>query len=146
MNRVATVLLGGLCVGCRSTAESGALTPADLSVAGISVDDDSASVLRALGTPVSRDSTIWRYDDLQVVINKGKVSILSLLGPTRRTQRGLRVGDGADRALRLYHTCYSDSLLVQVCFNPTDLDARAVIAQMNGNRVKRIDVGRIIEP
>ena len=147
IKRLPTVFLAYvLCVGCRSAAESGALTPADLSVAGISVDDDSAAVLRVLGTPISRDSTIWRYDDLQIVINKGKVSILSLLGPARRTQRGLRVGDAADRARRLYHPCYSDSILVQVCFNPTDFDARAVIVRLDGDRVKRISVGRIIEP
>jgi hypothetical protein len=147
VNRLSTVVLACvLCVNCRPGAEAGDLTPADLSAAGISVDDDSASVLRVLGTPISRDSTTWRYDDLQVVINEGKVSILSLLGPTRRTPRGLRVGDGADKARRLYNPCYSDSILVQVCFNPTDFDARAVIAQLDGDRVKRIDVGRIIEP
>jgi len=136
-----------LVISCRSPArEAGPLTMADLSVAGISIDEDSGSVLRALGTPISRDSTIWRYADLQVVFGKGKVTILSILGPTRQTQRGLRVGDGADKARQLYLACYTDSVLVQVCFNRDDFDARAVIAQLHGERVKRIDVGRIIEP
>ena len=149
MNRAAgTALLAFLLsAACRRPApEPSPLTPADLSVAGVSVDDDSAAVLLVLGAPISRDSSTWRYTDLQVEISHGKVSILSILGPTRQTQRGLRVGDSADRARRLYDPCYSDSVVVQVCFNQTDFDARAVIAQLNGGRVKRIGVGRIIEP
>ena len=143
----AAVFAFALMIGCRRPpAQARPLTSADLSVAGISVDEDSTSVLRALGTPVGRDSSVWRYADLQVVLNHGKVSILSILGPTRETQRGLRVGDSAHRALALYRPCYADSVLVQVCFNPADFDARAVIAQLDGDRVKRIDVGRIIEP
>jgi hypothetical protein len=134
-------------LGCgRQASQPAPLTSADLSVAGISIDDDSASVLRVLGAPTGRDSSIWRYADLQVLFTKGKVTILSILGPAQQTQRGLRVGDGAARALRLYDPCYADSLLVQVCFNPSDFDARAVIAQLDRERVKRIDVGRIIEP
>jgi len=143
----APFLAFAIMIGCRRpSVEAGPLTSADLSVAGISVDEDSVSVLRALGTPIGRDSSVWRYADMQVVFNDGKVSILSILGPARETQRGLRVGDSADRARQLYRPCYADSVLVQVCFNPTDFDARAVIAQLDGDRVKRIDVGRIIEP
>jgi hypothetical protein len=81
-----------------------------------------------------------------VVVDNGKVSILSLLGPGRQTARGLRVGDRAERARRLYDPCYADSAIVQVCFSREGSDPRTVIAQIAEERVKRLDIGRIIEP
>ncbi len=122
------------------------LAPGDLRVSGVAVDDDSASVRRRLGTPVSVDSTGWRYPDLQVLLKAGKVTILSITGRSRATRRGLRVGDPARRASTLYRPCYADSLLVQICYNTSDFDERAVIASLSGGRVSRISVGRIIEP
>ena len=122
------------------------LGPADLRVSGIAVDDDSASVRRRLGAPVSVDSSVWQYHDLQIFFKGGKVAILSLTGRSRATRRGLRVGDPRTRASALYRPCYVDSLLVQICYNPNDFDERAVTASLSRGRIERINVGRIIEP
>jgi len=122
------------------------LASSDLLVAGVAVDDDSSSVRRRLGAPVSIDSSGWHYPDLQVFLKAGKVAILSITGPSRATRRGLRLGDPATRALTLYRPCYADSLMVQVCYNTNDFDERAVTAALRRGRVSRINVGRIIEP
>ena len=126
--------------------EAQPLKAADLSIAGISVDQDSATVRRHLGTPASIDSAGWHYQDLQVFLVAGKVGILSITGPSRQTHRGLRVGDPLSRAVRLYRPCVADSTIVQICFKTTDFDERAVIAVIVGGHVSRISVGRIIEP
>jgi len=118
----------------------------DLRVAGVGVDDDSGLVRRQLGAPLSTDSTGWHYADLRVFFKDGKVAILSIVGRSRATVRGLKVGDTARRVATLYRPCYADSLLVQVCFNPQDFDERAVIATLSRGRVSRISIGRIIEP
>lgn len=144
----------GVSVGATFLALAGALHAqeakplklADLSVAGITVDEDSGAVRRHLGTPTVIDSAGWQYPDLSIIWKAGKVRILSLGGPSRSTRRGLRVGDSASRAVSLYSPCHADSTLVQVCFNPDDFDERAVIAITAGGRVTRINVGRIIEP
>jgi hypothetical protein len=56
------------------------------------------------------------------------------------------VGDPARRATVLYRPCYADSLIVQICYNRSDFDERAVTVTFKGGRVNRINVGRIIEP
>jgi hypothetical protein len=126
--------------------EPKALKPADLSVSGIAVDDDSAVVRRHLGAPTSMDSTGWHYRDLDLSLAGGKVRILSIRGPSRPTQRGLRVGDAATRALSLYRPCFADSTIVQICYNPADFDERAVIVLVADGRVTTINIGRIIQP
>ncbi len=122
------------------------LKAADLSIAGISVDEDSASVRRHLGSPAAIDSAGWHYQDLQVFLVAGKVAILSITGPSRQTHRGLRVGDPLSRAVSVYRPCVADSTIVQICFRTDDFDERAVIATIVNGHVSRISVGRIIEP
>jgi hypothetical protein len=122
------------------------LKQADLSVSGIAVDDDSATVRRHLGAPASIDSSGWHYRDLDLSLADGKVAILSIRGPSRPTHRGLRVGDAATRAVSLYRPCFADSTIVQVCYNPDDFDERAVIVLLADGRVTMINIGRIIEP
>jgi len=122
------------------------LVTGDLRVSGVAVDDDSGSVRRRLGRPVSVDSSRWHYPDLEIFLKAGKVAILSITGPSRATRRGLRVGDFAMRARTLYRPCYADSLMVQICYKATDFDERAVTVALTGGRVSRINVGRIIEP
>jgi hypothetical protein len=125
--------------------EAKPLVAADLTVSGVAVGDDSASVRRRLGPPVSVDSALLHYADLDIVLKHGKVAILSITGPSRATRRGLRVGDAASRAAHLYRPCYADSTLVQVCYSE-DFDERAVIVALASGRVTRINFGRIIEP
>ena len=126
--------------------EAKPLKPADLSLPGVAIDDDSAALRHRLGAPTTIDSTGWHYQDLGVFLVGGKVAILSITGPSRPTHRGLRVGDPAARATSLYRPCFADSTFVQICYNPDDFDERAVTVVLAGGRVARINIGRIIEP
>ena len=134
-------------IAAAATAQQPApLVTGDLRVSGVAVDDDSGSVRRRLGRLAIVDSSGLHYPDLQIFLKAGKVAILSITGPSRATRRGLRVGDLAMRARTLYRSCYADSLIVQICYNATDFDERAVTVALTGGRVSRINVGRIIEP
>lgn len=122
------------------------LRGSDLRISGVAVDDDSGMVRKRLGSPIAQDSNRWTYPDLVVSLANGKVSVLSLTGRSRRTARGLAVGDSANQVSKLYHPCFSDTLLAQVCYKVDDFDERAVIAELAAGRVRQINVGRIIEP
>ena len=141
-----TVLLASIVLAGCSPQQPGPLKPADLRVSRVGVDDDSTSVRQHLGPPRTVDSTGWHYADLNIWMAHGKVAILSLTGPSLATSRGLRVGDPAARASSLYHPCYADSTIVQICYNTDDFDSRAVIAALKAGAVTRISIGRIIEP
>jgi hypothetical protein len=119
---------------------------ADLRVADLAVDAESAAVRARLGAPVTTSATSWTYRDLVLTFEAGRVAGLTLTGPAWRTTRGLRVGDSRARALGLYAPCYADSTLVQVCYMRNDFDERAVIIALADDRVTRITVGRLLEP
>jgi hypothetical protein len=118
----------------------------DLAVATIAIDDDSASVRTRLGPPLALDSAGYHYRDLGVFIKHSKVAIISLTGPSLTTARGLRVGDPASRTTELYHPCLANASLVQVCYNADSFDERAITVELNNGVVKRINIGRIVEP
>ena len=141
-----SLLITPLLLTIATAQQPAPLVTGDLRVSGVAVDDDSGSVRRRLGVPVSVDSSGWHYSDLQVFLKASKVAIISITGPSRATRRGLRVGDPAKRASALYRPCYADSLIVQICYNPSDFDERAVTVAVSGGRVSRINIGRIIEP
>ncbi len=120
------------------------LVLADLRVSGVAVDDDSTSVRRRLGAPVSVDANVFHYRDLDILLKEGRVAILTITGPSRATRRGLRVGDAADDAARRYRPCHADSTLIQICYDPRSFDERVILVAVTRGRVSRIDIGRII--
>src|SRR5947209_8651509 len=78
------------------------LGDSDLAVGSVEFAQDSSQVRRALGAPVSTDSTKWQYADLRVWFSEGKVHQIEILGRRLATRRGLRIGDKAGRATGLY--------------------------------------------
>jgi hypothetical protein len=123
------------------------LAAADLVVAGVTIDADSATVRRVLGAPSRATRTGWQYPDLLVSFKRGKVSILSLTGPSHRTSCGLRVGDPAGRVRTLYRSCIEGaSSLYTACWTTEDFDERAITISLHNGHVVRINVGRILEP
>ena len=112
---------------------------------GIAVDDDTATVRNALGTPAHTDSVTWHYPDLVIGLDRGKVRVLSITGPSRATARALKVGEPLARAAALYQPCFRDSTLVQICY-AADFDERAVTVEAAAGRIARINVGRILDP
>jgi len=136
--------LVALVVSATTAQRAEPLVLADLRVSGVAVDDDSTSVRRRLGAPVRVDANVLHYPDLDVVLKDGNVAILSLIGPSRPTRRGLRVGDAANRAARLYRPCHADSTVVQICYNTRSFDERVVLVAVIDRRVSQIDIGRII--
>lgn len=132
------------------TPPPAALGPSDLRIGKVGVDDDSATMLRVLGEPLGIDSGWFLYKDLRVLLNRGKVAILSIRGRSRATSRGLTVGDRLERIERLYQECFGGDVtygLAQVCYNIIGFDERAIVVRwIPPGRISRIDVGRILQP
>ena len=146
-NRLMTrssVIVVGIAIACATQPQP--IGSTDLTSSGIAIGTDSSAVIERLGSPATKDSLGWHYHDLAIVFESGKVAIISLTGPSRATARGLRVGDLQSRALALYSPCYSDSLLIQICYSTEDFDDRAITIPISEGRVSRINMGRLLEP
>jgi hypothetical protein len=98
-----------------------ALTQRDLGIAGLSAKNDTADTRRVLGTPASVSHhdyhgndeilhlTDWHYRDAIVSFYaNGRFYSATLTGPSRRTIRGLAVGDSTSRMIKLYGQYQSD--------------------------------------
>jgi hypothetical protein len=133
-------------IACTGTREPQPLSPADLTVSGVAIDDDTTSLRNRLGAPSAIDSVTWHYDGLGVVVSDGRVAILFLEDSTRWTARGLRVGDAATRFTQLYTPCFIDETFAQVCYPTEDFDERLLTARFANGRIVRLAMGRIAEP
>ena len=138
------LLVGLALLGCNHAP--GPLTPADLTVAGVSVDQDSAVLYRVLGSSSGTDPSDLRYGNVSFFLRDGAIAIISVTGPGYATARGLQVGDKAERVLSLYQPCYADSAFVQICYPTDDFDPRAITVSLASGHVTRFNVGRILEP
>ena len=124
------------------------LGPNDLRVGKLAVDDDSTTMLRVLGKPLSVNSGWFRYNDLRVLLKNGKVAILSIGGRSRATSRRLAVGNRLDLAEDLYQECVGRGVtyaLLQICYDFPG-ERGIVVHWIPPGRVSRIDIGRVFQP
>ena len=132
------------------------LKPADFIVAGLTDDADSAAVVRALGKPDSiarfevangeAEMADWFYRDIRVSLNNGGFFGVTLRGPRFVTARGLRVGDAADKVVRLYGTASDTTDGVWTYPDPARHDfLHTIDFMMQGRVVRSIYLGWTID-
>lgn len=150
---VATLLLTAACTA--PTPGAPPLEPDDFLFAGLPADADSAEVRMTFGEP---DSIVvaenpfdafepiesWHYDGFIVRYSGGIVPTSFLItGTDERTLRGIRVGDTADRVLRLYGAPPYRYDPVWTYVDPLDAEGTFVIEFLvEEDTVRSIHLGR----
>jgi hypothetical protein len=131
------------------------LVPEDFVIAGVSEGMDAAAVRKILGKPQSITSgknpfdygqklIAWRYDGLIVAFVDGAVNAATLISPSRATKRGLRVGDSAEKLLRLYGEPAGKYQADWEYLDPAE-ETHVLRVMVKSGRVTKIGVGRILD-
>jgi hypothetical protein len=114
MKRLCAASLTIFVASASAGAQAPPLTRRDFVVAGVSVGQDSAAVIRVLGRPDSAGTSSdpsqagpvgsWFYPGLEVLFLGSSVHGAWIRTPRYTTARGLRVGSSAAHARQLYGT------------------------------------------
>lgn len=130
------------------------LTDTDFVVAGVAVGADPALVRKKLGHPkvvatypYTNDPTskysVWEYSGLLVHIGADEMVFgISLTTNRFRTVRGLKVGDSAEKLLKLYGKP-TGTYQYDCDYELPDNDLEVMRVTIRNNKITRIFVGRL---